>query len=49
MNQQISRLLVGVLCLGFLSACASVQEENWDTLLAKAEKAYQQGLYGEAE
>ena len=49
MNQQINRLLVGVLCLGFLPACASVQEENWETLFAEAQRAYQQGLYGEAE
>ncbi len=49
MNQQINRLLVGVFCLGFLPACAPVQEARWENLFAEAQRAYQQGLYREAE
>ena len=42
-------LLVGLVCLALWSAHASAQGGLWETYMAAATKAYQQGNYPEAE
>ena len=42
-------LLVGLVCLALWPAHASAQGGLWETYMAAATKAYQQGNYPEAE
>ncbi len=42
-------LLVGLVCLALWPAYTSAQGDLWETYMAAATKAYQQGNYPEAE
>jgi len=48
-TRKVAWLLVGILCVVFVSIQACTQETQWDKHMAAAAKAYRQGHYGDAE